>query len=280
MKHTLQLLLITTVLTLPTTFGSEFDAPLAPVDHSETRVAVISKSNHTASTQASCGVIKASTLFDKDLNSLWDQRPTMTTDEYTALVATINNNSTYSNDEKNLLKGLLPNATPTEIRLAARILSTFGSIYPQRSNERAKHHTKAAKLFEQAANHKNITPNQILIAAYELGVLGYKYPERSDERTNYHDRAAGLYEQFANRHGATPREIQLTSLKLRNLGFSYPEGSEERTNYHDKAAKLIEQTANHKDAKTHHIFPETYELKALGSQYHSRASELFKKLGF
>jgi hypothetical protein len=55
MKHTLQSLLITTVLTLPTAFGSEFDAPLVPVDQSKTRVAVISKSNHTASTQASCG---------------------------------------------------------------------------------------------------------------------------------------------------------------------------------------------------------------------------------
>ena len=256
MKYTLQSLLITTVLALPTVFGSE---PLSGFeDESTTDALATPESNPQVSVTAQFKNMLTNDSFDDILNAAFDialWTMLMTPTQHTDLVVAINEHRTFIADEKIILKGLLPNATPTVIECAADKLSWCGTAY----------HHKTEALYKLSANHPDATPENIREAAYGLDYLGFT------------DSAAALYKLSAKHAFATAADIRLAASGLQALGSKYPDGSPKRTKLYTSAAELFEQSGHHRTATQDDIWSAAAELEALG--YDDRADALRKSYG-
>jgi hypothetical protein len=181
MKHTLQSLLLTTVLTLPTAFASDQISPFSY--ESTTNALATPESNPQVSVTAQFKNMLTKDSFDGVLNAtfatkLWTKK--ISKDECTALVAFINKHPTFTDDQKHILQGLLPNATSDAICLTASEFSNLGSISPAESAERAKHHDRAAVLYEKSADYPAAPSKDIRKAAGGLKTLGSAYHGRAD----------------------------------------------------------------------------------------------------
>ncbi len=258
MKHTLQSLLMTTVLTLPTAFASDQISPFSY--ESTTNALATPESNPQVSVTAQFKSMLTKDSFDEVLNAtfateLWTKK--ISKDECTALVALINKHPTFTDDQKHILQGLLPNATSDAICLTASEFSNLGSISPAESAERAKHHERAAALYEKSADYPDAAPSYIQLIADVLSSFG----------SDYHDRAAALYEKSADHQDVTPFYIRLAADVLSLLG----------SDYHDRAAVLYEKSADYPAAPSKDIRKAAGGLKTLGSAYHGRADALLSR---
>jgi hypothetical protein len=172
----------------------------------------------------------------------WTMKMPMPDDEHTALVAFVDNDPTFTAPQKNILKSLLPNATPDDIRSAADVLSRLGSDYYD-GPQRTKYHTTAGKLYELSANHQKATPLNIKLSADGLRNLGSKYYKRSDECTKYYTNAEKLYEQYALHPDARLYDIRLAARLLKDFSSSYPDGSDESTKCYASAQTIYKRLA-------------------------------------
>ena len=211
----------------------------------------------------------------------------MTSADHTALVALIKEHPTFNHDQKAILKGLLPNATPHDIFWAANGLGRLGSQY----------HARAAAFYERSADHPDAKPHYIFWAADGLRRLGLT------------KRAAARYEQLANHSDATPTDIQMAADGLNDLGFTerakalfkrltalpgetardmgftaygfeklrsmYPEESAERTDHYTNAVANYKKMADHKNATVHNIQCAANGLDRLGLT--EKAALLYEK---
>jgi hypothetical protein len=323
MKHTLQSLLMTTVLTLPTAFGSEplsasTDPTTAAAAAVTTQSSIVTTSQRPQSTldrfpvgvanqisgcavKSSSGItldfldlknvyrlarvsrnggevaqpmltalniwrhsnviprllqgtldtpdlpmlrlfrINTDASFDNVLKAAFAVNPwtmKMPAHEHTALVAFVDNDPTFTAPQKNILKSLLPNATPDDILRAALGLKDLGLT------------DTAAALYERIASRDNATTDDIKTAAGGLIYLSLI------------DRAAVLYELVANRDGAIRDDILSAADGLRGLGLIH------------RAAVVLELAANRDGAPSHDIRLAVDKLRDLGPAYHARAATL------
>jgi hypothetical protein len=152
-----------------------------------------------------------------------------------------------SNRYKNILKVLLPDADPGEIRMAAWVLKDLGEDY----------YEYTALLAERMATHQNASPSDLIEAGWVLErFLGEAYRER----------AATLYEKSARQHNDNPEVMRIAADCLQRLGGAY----------HERAAVLFEESATHQDALPNHFLDGTKGLKNLGEAYHERAARYMK----
>jgi hypothetical protein len=195
--------------------------------------------------------------FDKILNAafateLWAKK--ISNDERTALVGLVFKNTTFTDNQKSILQGLLPNALSHHIKSAAYSLELLGSDY----------HDRVATLYEQSALHKETNILDIYKAAVELTRFG----------TEYNDRVAALYELVANHPTASLDYILGAADGLRDLG----------SDYHDRAAELYKESANPYELSTHDQDANLYQIESaanalsrFGAEYHPKAAALFER---
>ncbi len=208
--------------------------------------------------------IKTDESFDYILNAAfalnsWTKK--MTANEHKALVPLINVNRIFNDTEKDIIKGLLPNATPNDILRAANGLRYLGFT------------DRAEALYEKSAQHLTATPDDIRLVADGLTVLRLTdrvapLYEKSAHRLKFlrfTDRAAALYELAAQHITATPGNIRLAAGALKTLGLI------------DRAVALYEQSALHPKAHPDDLRLATDALKALG--FTDTAAALYEKSG-
>jgi hypothetical protein len=135
----------------------------------------------------------------------------MSDKDHAAYVSAINGNAMFSDPQKQILRGLLPNATPEDILGAAESLGGLGSNY----------HDRAEELFERFASHPTTTPQDIRATADEIQHQLGHYPEGSEQRTRCFDRAKKLLRRSACRPDATPYDIQWAAVGIMEL-YAYP----------------------------------------------------------
>jgi hypothetical protein len=210
--------------------------------------------------------IKIDESFDYILNAAfalnsWTKK--MTANEHKALVPLINVNRIFNDTEKDIIKGLLPNATPNDILRAANGLRYLGFT------------DRAEALYELSAQHLTATPDDIRLVADGLTVLRLTdrvapLYEKSAHRLKFlrfTDRAAALYEKSAHHPTAIHNDIQKAADGLKDLG----------SDYYEKAAEFYELSTHHEDANLYQIQSAAEELSCFGVEYHPKAAALFER---
>jgi hypothetical protein len=177
----------------------------------------------------------------------------MPADEHTALVAFVDTHPTFTDTQKCILKGLLPNATPEEILNASRGLKDLGATYPDGSDKRTAYYDRAAALFALVASHATATPDQIQSARRGLEDLGPAY-----------NGTATLLERYAHRPTATPEDILRAAGGLRMFRLI------------DRSAALYELAASHATATLDHILWTAHGLRDLGPAYNDRTAAFYE----
>ncbi len=314
MKHILQSLLMTTVLTLPTAFASD---QMSAFDKSTTDALATPESNPQVKAQLEVQLTKDS--FDNPaLNAM---KLKMLISTYKALVALINKYPTFTARQK-LVEDLLPNATPIHIRDVADGLRILGLNYPAGSDEYNEYHhsaqtvydgltsyggetphdmiarasgfqglvcgyfftepsksveysERAAELYELAANHATATVEDILYAANQLYLIGFESAPGSTKSEHY-ERAAALYEIAANRPTATVTDILRAASKLYSIHLRVSPGSAKCAEHNDRTAILYELAASRADATPDDILGAADELRNLKSKYYQRVAALYE----
>ena len=192
--------------------------------------------------------INTAAPFDNVLNAAFAVKSWMKKmgPERTALVAAINRHPTFTDNQKIILSGLLPNATTLDIKRAASRLRVRGTAY----------HDKAAAFFERVVQHPGATAFLIQRIARELRDLG----------TAYYPKAAVLFELSANHVGATADDIRSAATGFYYLGSAY----------YPKAAALYEKSAHHVGATADDICEAAHEVFKLGTAYHKSAAKLYE----
>jgi hypothetical protein len=266
MKHILQSLLLTTVLTLPTAFGSD---QMSAFDESTTSAFVTRESNSQVSVKAQLEAQLKKDSFNDILNAafaseLWAKK--ISNHERNALLDLVYKDPKFTPHQRYVLQGLLSNATPLEIQCAANHLKVLGSKYPEGSNERTKYHTSACTLFKQLTEQEGETSDDMFYKTIGLSSLGSFSPAGSPERADYNDRAAALHEKSAHDQNATLHDILSAADGLKYLGAKY----------HPKAAELYELAAKHATATLDDILRAADGLKYLVSKYRPKAAELYE----
>jgi hypothetical protein len=193
MKHVLQSLLMTTVLTLPTAFASD---QIPGFNESTTNALATAESNPKLS-------ITAADRYELTANQL-NATPY---DSLSAANRLKDLGSKYYAEVAILYEKCAnhPTAKPEDILNAGMGLASL------RFNAGAVWYSlgitdRAAALFELIANRKDVTPQDIIKAGEGFDSLGLT------------DRAAAVYELIANRKDAHIYDIRLAADKLRNLG--------------------------------------------------------------
>jgi tetratricopeptide (TPR) repeat protein len=244
MKHVLQSLLMTTVLTLPTAFATD---QMPGFNESTTNALATAESNPKLSLTAQIQSMLINDPLDKILNTaftteLWQKK--ISDDEHKALVTFIKGSIT-SNTRRFILEGILPNASPYARLWAAQSLKALGS----------KYHDRAAVLFEKSADYP--TPGSgmvanILTAADALKQLGLA------------DRALTLYKKAADYPTDTVQDTRSVTDNLKALGLT------------DRAAEVYERFANRDKIEYSNLQWAAHGLAGLGSKYHDRSAVLFE----
>jgi hypothetical protein len=278
MKHILQSLLMTTVLTLPTAFASD---QMSAFDKSTTDALATPESNPQVKAQLEVQLTKDS--FDNPaLNAM---KLKMLISTYKALVALINKYPTFTARQK-LVEDLLPNATPIHIRDVADGLRILGLNYPAGSDEYNEYHHSAQTVYDGLTSYGGETPHDMIARAsgFQGLVCGYFFTEPS-KSVEYSERAAELYELAANHATATVRNILTAADELKFLGNNIYDGSVKSAERHGKARTLYELAANHATATVEDILYAANQLYLIGfesapgstkSEHYERAAALYE----
>jgi hypothetical protein len=169
--------------------------------------------------------------------------------EHRDFVAAINSNRNFDCTQKDILKGLLPNAKKDEIESAINELIILMARHPigfkrcVRASEGYRiAHGLVYELCEKLKNLEGITPVFLRCIAYFVTHYGDGQFNEPFKRIDFYNIAAKLYELSVSL-GTTvrPSDTQLAIEKLKELGNKYPETSGERIKFHGMADALLQR---------------------------------------
>ena len=159
--------------------------------------------------------------------------------------------------------------TPWHIRDAADTLNNFKGTHGSNSAERLRHIKKVIKLFELSTTHLESTLRDTFYAADKLRIFGEK-EKKPEEKVLYLDASAAFYEQGANHPATTVNDILFEAKKSSDLGDSVPW---DNLQLHIKASILFKLAANHPDATPENIRFAADGLNALANKYPEDSAE-------
>lgn len=284
MKHALRSVLITSILTLTSVFGSEEEFLHEKQNSSAAENCVITAQSQTSK------IVKNFTILDLD-NDILD----MIILEYSMVEDLINltkSNKKFSSRIQPILKNLKsfmvsritpilnrPALTPDEFNMM-RLLREDPTSYSYSKELSISDYQRAARklafrkevkffwkwkwqmlpeaadLFKLAATHPDATVKDMLDIAQEVSTFGAPYKNR----------ATHLFELAVNHPNAIAEHIFTAAFKISSFGEEYKE----------KAAVLFERLAQCPDTRASSTLDAAEEILKFGTEYNGRALDLLE----
>lgn len=246
MKNTLNTILLTSVLAVPTTFGADLPTTTHEPDVNHGTQSVTNR-NPLAEFGLASNSNKSFIEWLRFVTTIDFQKSSVTKKDLENAKASIDKLWNLSLNERQVLKYLLNQSTPADIIKASFELTLLGKTY----------HKIAYDLFAQAANHTQATPKDIIAAGN--GII-------RNVGNTYHEIAADLFIKAANHALANSSIIAEAADSLSTLGEAY----------HEKAAELYILSAKHSQATAMDINVAGEGLiRHFGKTYIMEAAELF-----
>jgi hypothetical protein len=245
MKTTLNTILLTSVLAVPTTFGADLPTRThePDVNHGTQSVTYW---NPLAEFGLASNSNKSFIEWLRFVTTIDFQKSSVTKKDLENAKASIDSLQILSTEQKGVLVTLIDQPAPLAIRKIANDLC--------RSLDESNYEIPA-KLYERAANHSNATVEDFQWAALGVKKLGIAY----------HGQAAGLHIKSANLTKASLQDIKIDTFSLLEFGSTY----------YPTVANLLEKLANHSQVTSDDIEGFAYTLTTLGSDYLDRAADLY-----